>query len=175
MSANPAARVVALAERDLRRLFREVGATGDVKPALNAVLPELVAQYRALGSSAAAARYDLLREEAGLGDGFAADVLDDDEDDDCSGLIGAALLAATDDASLVSLLAGGVQRRVMDSVRETTAENARRDTAAAGWVRVGHDCCDWCQQYIDGEVRTVEGYDFPAHDNCRCDVEPVFE
>ena len=31
----------------------------------------------------------------------------------------------------------------------------------------------WCDQYLDGEVRTV-AYDFPAHDNCNCSAVPAF-
>jgi len=68
-----------------------------------------------------------------------------------------------------------VQRRIADHLRLTVANNSVTDSAAQGWVRVGSGgSCDWCDQYLDGEVRTTEGYDFDAHDNCNCGVVPAF-
>ena len=51
---------------------------------------------------------------------------------------------------------------------------AVEDSRAQGWMRVGDGGCDWCQQYLDGEVHYVEGYDFDAHDHCNCTAQPVF-
>jgi hypothetical protein len=42
-------------------------------------------------------------------------------------------------------------------------------------MRQGNGECDWCTGLLDGEVHYVEGYDFDAHDDCRCIAVPVFD
>jgi hypothetical protein len=71
---------------------------------------------------------------------------------------------------VLAKISGGLQRVVLDGARQTIVGSAVNDPAQVGWVRVGNGECDWCQQYLDGEVHYVEGYDFDAHDNCRCDA-----
>lgn len=169
------AQIVRLADRDLSRLWRLVsdGATAD--EALHDLLPAIVREYGALGGAVAAEWYDDQREKAGARGRFTAAPLAPD-DRGAHELIGWATRTATDDDTLKTLILGGTQRRVADHLRLTVANNAVEDRAAEGWVRVGSGACKsgWCDQYLDGEVRTVAGYDFPAHDNCNCSVVPAF-
>lgn len=170
------ASLVRLSERDLARLWQLVANGAAAGEALHDLLPAIVREYGAAGAAMAAEFYDLRREEAGArGHYFAEPIPADDRG--AHALIGSALARAKDDDGLKRLILGGIQRRIADHVRLTTANNSVRDPASQGWVRtLDADGCKsgWCDQYVDGEVRTVEGYDFDAHDFCKCDVETVF-
>jgi hypothetical protein len=72
----------------------------------------------------------------------------------------------------LTLTKGAMTRLVLDAGRETV--RATTIAEKAGWVRVGNGECDWCQQYLDGEIHYAEGYDFAAHDNCGCTAEPAY-
>jgi hypothetical protein len=74
-----------------------------------------------------------------------------------------------------TLILGGTQRRIANFARLTVMGSSVADPQAQGWVRVGVGACKsgGCDQYLDGEVRSV-AYDFPAHDNCNCHAEPAF-
>lgn len=167
--------LVRLANRDLSRLWQLVANGAAADEALHDLLPAIVREYGAAGGALAAEWYDQQREKVDARGRFAAMPLDPD-DRGSHALVGAALKQATDDTTLRTLILGGVQRRVADHVRLTVANNAVEDRAAQGWVRVGEGGCKsgWCDQYLDGEIRTVAGYDFDAHDNCRCGVIPAF-
>lgn len=164
--------LVRLADRDLSRLWRMVSQGASAEVALRDLLPSIVVEYGQAGAALAADWYDDQRDKAAARGRFSAIPLDAD-DRGAQSLIGWALDTATDDATLQALILGGVQRRVADHVRLTVTGSAVTDPAAGGWVRVGVGECDWCQQYLDGEVRTV-AYDFPAHDFCNCDAVPAF-
>lgn len=71
---------------------------------------------------------------------------------------------------VLTKVSGGLQRVVANAARQSIVESVAKDPARVGWVRVGNGECDWCQQYLDGEVHYVEGYDFEAHDHCQCDA-----
>lgn len=167
--------LVGLANRDLTRLWGLVANGAAVDEALYDLLPAIVREYGAAGGALAAEWYEQQREKAGVRGRFTALPIDPN-DRGAQALVGYALATAIDDTSLKTLIHGGVQRRVADHVRLTVANNSVTDRAAQGWVRVGEGACKsgWCDQYIDGEVRTVAGYDFDAHDNCRCGVVPAF-
>jgi len=166
--------LVRLADRDLSRLWRLVASGAAADEALHDLLPAIVTEYGAAGGALAAEWYDQQREKVDARGRFLATPLAPD-DRGAHALIGSALTTATDDASLRTLILGGTQRRIADHVRLTVANNAVADSAAQGWVRVGAGgSCPWCAQYLDGEVRTVAGYDFDAHDNCNCSVVPAF-
>lgn len=75
-------------------------------------------------------------------------------------------------ANALTMTKGSMSRLVLDAGRETV--RATTIAEKAGWVRVGNGECDWCQQYLDGEVHYVEGYDFDAHDGCLCTAEPSY-
>lgn len=165
--------LVRLADRDLSRLWQLVANGAAADEALHDLLPAIVREYGALGGTLAAEWYDEQREKADAKGRFYAIPIEPD-DRGAHALVGAAVSQARDDSTLRTLILGGVQRRIADHVRLTVANNSVADQAAEGWTRVGFGECDWCQQYIDGEVRTVEGYDFDAHDWCQCDVVSVF-
>lgn len=168
------ARLVGYAERDLSRLWRLVADGAAADEALHDLLPAIVREYGAAGGSVAAEWYDQQRNKAGARGRYTAAPIEAD-DRGAHALVGAALAQARDDSSLKALILGGVQRRVADHLRLTVANNAVVDRAAQGWIRVGSgDSCDWCGQYLDGEVRTSAGYDFDAHDNCNCTVTVAF-
>lgn len=166
--------IVRLADEDLSRVWRLVAGGASANEALRDLLPAIVREYGSLGAAAAADWYDDQRIRAGAKGRFTA-VPIEAEDRGAQALIGWALNTATDDATLKTLILGGVQRRVADHLRLTVANSAVQDPAAEGWVRVGvAGHCDWCDQYLDGEVRRIEGYDFDAHDNCNCTTVPAF-
>lgn len=168
------ASLVRLADRDLTRLWRLVANGAAADEALHDLLPAIVREYGAAGAALAAEWYDQQREKVGAKGRFTALPLEAD-DRGTHALIGASLTQARNDETLRALILGGVQRRITDHARLTVANNAVTDRAAQGWVRVGSGgACDWCDQYLDGEVRTVAGYDFDAHDNCNCSVVPAF-
>jgi hypothetical protein len=167
--------LVNLANRDLSRLWRLIANGASADQALHDLLPAIVREYGAAGGALASEWYDQQREKADARGRFIAAPIPAD-DRGAHALVGVALTQARDDSTLRTLILGGVQRRVADHVRLTVANNAVEDRAAQGWVRVGEGGCKsgWCDQFLDGEVRTVAGYDFDAHDNCRCSVIPAF-
>lgn len=165
--------LVRLAERDLAALWRLVEAGASAETALRDLLPGIVARYGEAGAAVAADWYDQMREQSAARGRFTAAPLKA-SDRGAHSLIGWALRESADDAGLHTLILGGVQRRVADHMRLTVAHASVADPAAQGWVRVGTGECDWCRRYLDGEVRTVAGYGFDAHDNCRCSVRPAW-
>lgn len=169
------ARLVTLANRDLSLLWRLIANGAAADEALHDLLPAIVREYGTLGGALAAEWYDQQREKADVQGRFAPIPLEAD-DRGSHALVGAALAQARDDTTLKALILGGVQRRVADHVRLTVANSSVADPAAQGWIRVGTGACKsgWCDQYLDGEIRTVAGYDFDAHDNCNCSVIPAF-
>lgn len=169
------AKVVRLADRDLSRLWRLVANGASAGEALHDLLPAIVREYGTLGGAVAAEWYDEQRAKASVGGRFTAFPVAAD-DRGSHALIGWALSTATSDATLRTLVLGGVQRRVANHVRLTVANSSVADPGAQGWVRVGAvGSCDWCEQYLDGEVHTVEGYDFDAHDGCNCTTIPSWD
>jgi hypothetical protein len=142
--------------------------------ALRDALPSLVAVYGAAAASMAADWYDEFRDAhtaRGRFRAIPAEIADSGE----QALVGWAFSEAVDEDSLKVLVAGGMQRRIANFARFTVTASSVEDPAAEGWVRVGEGACKsgWCDQYLDGEVRSVP-YDFPAHDNCHCAAVPAF-
>jgi hypothetical protein len=162
--------LVRLADRDLSRLWRLVADGASAETALRDILPAIIREWGQAGAATAAIWYDQQREKVGAKGRFTADPIPGD-DRGSQALIGYALQTATDDASLQTLILGGTQRRIADHARITVTRSSVADPRAEGWVRVGRGECAWCQQFLDGEVRTVAGYDFDAHDNCKCSVD----
>lgn len=137
-----------------------------------AVLTPLIETYGAAAATLAADWYDEFRSArraAGRFRAIPATIADSGE----QALVGWAFSEATDPDAFKVLLAGGVQRRIVNFARFTVTASSVEDPASGGWVRVGAGECDWCQQYLDGEVRAVP-YDFPAHDHCNCAAVPAF-
>lgn len=147
------------------------GAAAD--EALRDLLPAIVREYGAAGAAMAAEWYDEQRAKVGAKGRFTAlPVAADDRGSQA--LVGWALDTATDNASLATLIAGGVQRRVADHARYTIARNSTEDRAARGWRRVGDgNSCDFCSMLLGrGAVYTEASADFSSHDHCGCSAAP---
>lgn len=163
-----------LAIGDLDVIWREVSAAALARDALNDILPALVSTYGSAAATVASDWYDDLRDSAEAPGRFRA-IPAEIAKTGTQELVGWASATATDFSTFQTLISGGLQRRIVNFSRVTLLGSTDQDPQASGWIRVGVGECDWCTQYLDGEVRTVEGYDFPAHDWCRCDVMPVFD
>lgn len=168
-----------LAQRDLLTSWRQFDLTNadDVRDGLIDVLPGIIDQHHLNAATVAADWYDLMRHDLGAPKRFQAVIASEP-----TARRGAVLArwgvapyftgAAPEVAAPVVLtkIAGGLQRVVTNGARQTITGSAAKDPARVGWVRVGAGECEWCQQYLDGEVHYVEGYDFDAHDWCQCDA-----
>jgi len=169
------AKLVRLADRDLARLWRLVAQGASAEVALRDLLPSIVTEYGSAGAAMAAEWYDQQREKVDARGRFTALPIAAD-DRGSQALVGWALTTATDDTSLATLVAGGVQRRIADHARYTIARNSTEDKAARGWQRVGDGhSCEFCAMLIGrGAVYTEATADFTAHDHCGCSATPVW-
>lgn len=167
-----------LAQQDLLTYWREfdLSDANRVRDGLMDVLPGIIADYHLSAATVAADWYDIQRSDLGAKRRFRAVMAA--PPDDARGAVmarwGVSPMFGTpaDVAApvVLSKISGGLQRVVLDGARQTIVGSAVKDPARVGWVRVGNGGCDWCAQYIDGEVHYVEGYDFDAHDHCQCDA-----
>jgi hypothetical protein len=74
-------------------------------------------------------------------------------------------------------LAAAAERQVLDTGRQTIADNAQTDRKAKGWARVPEPgACSFCLMLATrGAVyRAEQSAEFKTHDHCRCHIEPVF-
>lgn len=171
------ASLVRLADQDLSRLWRLVANGAAADEALHDLLPAIVREYGAAGAAIAAEWYDQQREKVGAKGRFIAMPIEAD-DRGAQSLVGWALATAKDDATLRTLILGGVQRRVADHVRLTVMDSALTDPQATGWQRVGNGGCTngFCDMLIArGAVYTEATADFAAHDHCECSAVPAWK
>lgn len=164
-----------LASRDLGRIFRALQEGDNVAEALHDILPALIDRYGFAANALAADWYDDLRESKGVGGRFAA-IPADIKDTGAHALVGWALDEATDDGSLVALLEGGMQRRVINFGRFTVMQSSLADPRADGWQRLGQGKnCAFCDMLISrGAVYSERSADFGSHDHCNCVAVPAF-
>lgn len=170
------AKLVRLANSDLAALWRMVSEGASADTALRDLLPAIIREYGQAGAAIAADWYDDQRDKVGARGRFTASPIDAD-DRGAQALIGWALTSATNDSTLATLVAGGVQRRIADHVRLTVAANAVADKAAEGWQRVGVGECKtgFCDMLIGrGAVYSEATADFAAHDHCQCSAVPAW-
>jgi hypothetical protein len=141
---------------------------------LPAALPSLVDTYGAASSALAAEWYLAARDQAQVPGRFTplpARIADTGIPE----LVGWAVGSAFNLDGALTLVSGGVSRRVQNFGRTTIVDSSFADPGAEGWIRVGLPShCSWCDQYLDGEVHYVEGYGFNAHDHCHCQAVPAF-
>lgn len=173
------ARLTARATLDLDALWRQVNDAVQAREALRDVLPAIVDNYGAAAGTLAAEWYDQQRLKAGVAGRFTADPVDprDAGTDALAGYgVGPLFAKEPDWAAARTLVSGGLQRRIANVSRQTVMQSSIADPQARGWVRVGTGACKsgWCDQFLDGEIHYVEGYDFPAHDHCTCSTVPAF-
>lgn len=164
-----------LASRELGSLFRSLQEGDSAEEALRDLLPALIDKYGTAASTVAADWYDDLRDSLGMGGRFTG-IPADVRETGAQALIGWALDTATDDGSLVALLEGGMQRRVVNFGRFSVMESAISDPAADGWQRLGQGKnCAFCDLLISrGAVYTEASADFGSHDHCNCIAVPAF-
>lgn len=164
-----------LASRELGSLFRSLQEGDNAEEALRDILPALIDKYGSAATAVAADWYDDLRDSLGVGGKFAA-IPADVADTGAQSLIGWALDTATDDGSLIALLEGGTQRRVVNFGRFTIMESSVSDPRADGWQRLGQGAnCAFCDMLISrGSVYSESSADFGSHDHCNCVAVPAF-
>lgn len=172
------AELVGVAQRDLSILFRQFDTAAAARDGLMDVLPRLTAIYGEAAATLGADWYDDLRDAAGARGGFRAipaETAPRGQTDALARWSVAPLFAAEPDyATTLIKVAGGMQRLIANADRETVRRSSIQDRGAQGWVRMGAGECDWCEQYLDGEIHYTEGYDFEAHDHCNCTAVPAF-
>lgn len=140
------------------------------------VLSAIIATHHLSAATVAADWYDLQRYELGARGRFRAIMADPPTDarGEVMARWAATPMFTSDSAAaapvVLAKVSGGLQRVILNGARLTITRSSINDPARVGWVRVGNGECDWCQQYLDGTVHYVEGYDFKAHDNCQCDA-----
>lgn len=164
-----------LAARDLGGIWRALQEGDNAAEALHDILPALIDRYGQAAATVAADWYDDLRDSRGVGGRFTA-IPADIADTGAHALVGWALDEATDDGSLVALLEGGLQRRVVNFGRFTVMDSSLADPAADGWQRLGQGKnCAFCDMLISrGAVYSEASADFGAHDRCNCVAVPAF-
>ena len=166
------------AKRDLEKLWREFSSPEAARAMLMRVLPQLVAIYGAAAATLGADYFDDARDDAKVRGRFRAEPAEPVDGEPLDVLartaVGPLYGAKPNLLNALTLAQGGLQRHIANADRETVRLASIEDKRTQGWVRVGDGGCDWCQQYLDGEVHYVEGYDFNAHDHCNCTAQPVF-
>lgn len=170
------AELAALAERDLHTLAAQVEDPRgpELRAALADVLPTLVDTYGSAAATIAADWYDELRVERAVKGRFSA-IPAELPDPGADGLIGYAMGTATDDASFLTLVGGGLQKRIANGSRYTITTSSIADPHADGWQRVGSGECAFCSMLIGrGAVYSEASADFASHDHCNCSAEPAF-
>lgn len=167
------ASLVTLADRDLARLWQLVAQGASAETALRDLLPAIVTQYGQAGAALAAEWYDDQRLKVGAKGRFTA-LPAEAGDRGAQALIGWGLSTAADDAALRTLILGGVQRRIANSLRDTITTSSVQDPGARGWMRVGDgNSCEFCSMLLGrGAVYTEATADFAAHDHCGCMAVP---
>lgn len=161
------------AERDLALLWGQLDVAS-VRDGLMDVLPALVAQYGDASAAVTADWYDEYRSDLNVAGSFSADLASPDLGAESLAGWGSQLAQDNWDTAL-SLIMGGLVKRVMVASRDTLTSAAFADPQARGWQRQGRGECDFCKMLIGrGAVYTKESVNFGAHDNCRCVAVPAF-
>lgn len=188
--ANTLNALVALAQSDLDVFWRELdaltqaAADGDqraretLEAAMHDVLPGLISSYQSAAVEVAASSYDNRRADLGIsdrvGDGFRAQGVE--LPDGGHALAGWAASTAQSADGFQGLVAGGVQRRIMDAGRRTVMDAAITDPHCDGWMRQGRgSTCKFCRMLVGrGAVYSERTADFASHDHCHCVAVAAF-
>lgn len=159
------------AQRDLQEIYRS--ASGD-PAAVEALLAEVIQSYGEAAAAVTADWYDEMRADTGVSPGFSA-VIPEPADPGATALVNWAVGSATDEAALVSLIEGGLQRRITNYSRNVLTTSAVRDPKARGWMRIGTGECGFCAMLVSrGSVYTKATVQFASHDHCNCTAAPAW-
>lgn len=159
------------ARRDLQEIYRS--AAGD-PAAVESLLAEVIQSYGEAAAAVTADWYDEMRADTGVAPGFAA-VIPEPADPGATALVNWAVSSATDEAALVSLIEGGLQRRITNYSRNVLTTSSVRDPKARGWMRIGTGECGFCAMLVSrGSVYTKATVQFASHDHCNCTAAPAW-
>lgn len=173
-------RVIDMATGDLTRAFRslDLGRPQVARDALLEAYPAVSAQYGDVASTISAEWYEDLRRSE-LGGTFNARLAELPSDERAVRNVrwAAGDLWSENPEKVLNLLTGSLERMLADAARETTAENTKRDSSAAGWQRLHQPgACRFCQMlHQRGGVYKRKTADFASHDNCRCTIAPSWD
>lgn len=177
MALDYRAVVDALTDRalaDLREIFDRNSDPDSIRDDLLANLPALVDRYGSAVAAVAADWYDDLRDEAGIVDLYFAEPAEapDTERTEILARWGVGPLYEDGDVETAySVTAGGAQRIIEDTGRQTVTRSSSRDPHSDGWIRsTSGGGCDYCQ----GLAGAHTGPEFTSHDRCRCIAVPAF-
>ena len=172
--------LVLLAQRDLRDFlssFNLAGSPDVVRDALLEFFPELVTVYGDTAALLGADFYDALRNVPPSASSFRAVMAAPPIFAQSAGTVrwGVGPLWSEGGAAKASMrLAGGLQRLVMQSGRDTIWDSARRDSVRTAVARVptGAKTCKWCTMLASrGAVygsKASAGEENDYHDDCDC-------
>lgn len=172
------AEVSALARADFRAFLAGIPDT-EVREALLDLLPGLILSYGETAALVAAEWYDEHRQSLGVTGVFTAAV-PDLRDPGVEALVRWADSEARTDLTRLSLIEGGMSRRVADGARLAVIENVKSDPRGTGFQRYSRTSptgCGFCQALAGrGTVyRSEDTASFGAHDNCKCVAVPAFD
>ena len=163
------------AERDLALLWAQLDAA-TVGDGLMDVLPALVGEYGDASAVVTADWYDEYRSNLNVPGSFSADLASPSLGAEALAGWGSQLAETNWDTAL-SLISGGLVKRVFTASRSTMMDNVDRDPQARGWQRKARpDACAFCQMLAGRAVlyRSQSTADFASHDNCGCVCVPAF-
>ncbi|HET6865459.1 MAG TPA: hypothetical protein VFH80_06030 [Solirubrobacteraceae bacterium] len=145
------ATVATAARRELEAVWSKLnhGKPADLAPTLAEVLAAIADRYGAAAASLAADWYDQARLDAGAPGRFTAQLAPAPSQDRLDVLarwgIGPLFGADPSPVAALSLLAGGMQRLVLDQARDTTASSVAADPAKPRYARhASANACAFC-------------------------------
>lgn len=154
----------------VEQAVRDLATVPDSPAALEAAITELINVYGSAAGTLAADWYDDLRDMQEISGSFRA-IVPEVRDPGTAALVA----WAAQHPSMMALIQGGMQRRILNVARGTITGSSVADPKARGWQRVGHGECAWCRMLISrGAVYTKATVDFASHDSCQCTGMPAW-
>ena len=137
-------------------------------------MPVIAERYGLAAGALAADWYDDLREAAGIGGSFRADLAALPT----AGRYEAMAAWAMSKDDIETLVMGGLQRIIANMHRETVMLSSFADPKASGWARFarGAETCGFCYMLVSrGAVYTDTTAKFGSHDHCDCGAGPIWK
>lgn len=156
------------------------GTAEEVRDALEAALPDLVALYGPAAGALAADWYDEAREAASVAGRFRAIVAELPDMGAIEALAGwgagPLFQAEPDVLAARSQVEGGLQKIVGDMHRDTVIRSLAADPGAKGWSRqtTGKSCNFCIAIAARGAVYSARTANFASHNYCDCICVPAF-
>ncbi len=151
----------------------------DVAGALRETIPAIASEFSTAAQVVSANYYNESRALANLSTDYSAQIFDYDTVTPANAAIGFAIANTYNDRpfeTVVSLLAGNVQRLVAGADRENLSLNIVSDPGGKKYERIpSSDACAFCLTMAAvAEVRKTNSFS-KYHDFCRCTSRPIFE